>query len=180
MIIGVTGMPGSGKTEVSIILKEEGFRTVEMGKVVYEMMDEQGIEITPTSVPTFATALRKEHGKAFVAKEITKRIHGNTYTGKIAIIGIRSPAEIKYFRSKLDKFGIIGIVAPKKIRFERLKKRNRTDDSKKMSNFEFRESKEKGYGVLKAIDAADYIITNTGTRSQLKSDVTHVIASISK
>ncbi len=180
MIIGITGMPGSGKTEVSKDLEAEGFVCIEMGKVVYEMMKERKLKITPESVPVFATNIRKRRGKAFIAKEITKRIRGKAYGSKIAIIGIRSPHEIEYFRRKLGEFTVIGVVAPKRTRFERLKRRSRRDDPMEISGFEFREKKEKGYGIIKAIAEADYIITNTGNRTQLRGDIIHVIESICK
>ena len=98
----------------------------------------------------------------------------------VVITGVRSINEIDYFRQEVHDISVIGIIAPRDVRYVRLRKRGRQDDLKTMDEFEFREEKEKRYGVLGAIDAADYVITNTGTLEELKSNILGVLELIRK
>jgi dephospho-CoA kinase len=178
MIIGITGLPGSGKTEVGRILGRRGFRAMELGDIVYEIMRERGVAITQKNVGMYATRLRRELGKAFTVREIVKRINSKEIR-KAAIVGIRSQYEMQYLKSKLKGFTSIGVVAPKRLRYERIKKRDRRDDSTTRPDFEKRERRELGYGIDKAIEGADYIVINTGTKLQLKKDIYRIIGMIS-
>lgn len=174
MIVGITGMPGAGKSEVASILQRQGFKVVEMGDAVKEMMQARGIELTNESFRTFATQIRKKYGKTVVAKETT-RIVAKMKNRNICIAGIRSTYEIDYFRKRLGNIKIIAVIAPKKVRFRRLKSRQRKDDPLTKSGFRFREQKEKSWGLYDAIKRADFVITNMGTSNQLRADVKDVV-----
>lgn len=171
MIIGLTGMPGAGKSEAARLLEERGFRIVEMGNVVRSLMYEEGIAVTNESFRAFASELRQKHGQTFVAQEIVKKLANTEDHEMVCIAGIRSTGEIDYFKSKLNNIKVIAIVAPKETRFFRLKSRGRTDDPKSIGDFEFREQKEEGWGILGAINAADSIVLNTGDITNLNHEL---------
>lgn len=179
MILCITGMPGAGKTLAADFLRDERrFKIVEMGDVVRDAMTEKGLKINNVSIREFALKLREEHGEDAVAKMVVDRV--KKAGSNVVITGVRSINEIDYFRQAVRDISVIGIIAPRDVRYVRLRNRGRQDDLKTMDEFEFREEKEKRYGVLGAIDAADYVITNTGTLEELKSNILGVLELIRK
>ena len=60
MILCVTGRPGSGKSEVSRILSQLGFQIIEMGAVIKEEMQKQGISPDPKNTKEFMLKIREE------------------------------------------------------------------------------------------------------------------------
>ncbi len=173
MIICITGMPGSGKTMAADRLKKRGFGIMEMGNIVRDMMNEKHIPINNTSLREFALKIRKQHGRIAVAREVVKNIRKRH--GDVGIVGVRSVYEIKYFRENLDDIVVIAVEAPKPMRFMRLKARGRADDPKNQGDFEYREKKEKRYGVEGAIKQADYVVPNNGTLKKLATEIDAVL-----
>ncbi|MGC8662687.1 MAG: AAA family ATPase [Candidatus Micrarchaeia archaeon] len=178
MIICITGMPGSGKSLAANYLIEKGFEAVEMGDFVREKMKTEGIEITNKNIRDYALYLRKKFGKEIVAKLTINRIKGKNKN--IVIVGVRSRIEIDYFKKNLGNFYVIALTAPKRLRYKRLKERGRTDDIYTIDEFNYREEKEKKYGMMSAIKSADFVISNTASQKELKKSIDAVIASIGR
>jgi len=162
-------MPGSGKSLAAQYLVRKGFEKVEMGDVVREEMRRKKIRITNRSIREFSLLLRKKFGSDVVAKLALRELRKKK--GNIVIVGLRGVGEIKYFRKRLKHFYVIALVAPKLLRYKRLRARGREDDPKNMKEFEFREAKEKRYGIEGAIRNADFVVSNTTSVKQLKSDL---------
>jgi len=169
VVLGITGMPGSGKSLAAQYLVRKGFKKVEMGDVVREEMRRKKIRITNRSIREFSLLLRKKFGNEVVAKLALRGLRKKE--GNIVIVGLRGVGEIKYFRKRLKHFYVIALVAPKLLRYKRLRARGREDDPKTMKEFEFREAKEKRYGIEGAIRNADFVVSNTASVKQLKSDL---------
>ncbi len=178
-IICITGMPGSGKTEVAGILKKRGFLIFEMSGVVKRLMAKEGIAIDNVSIRRFSADLRKRHGKDFVARETIKEI-SKMRRKKLVIVGSRSTYEISLFRKRMPGIFVLDISAPSAVRFNRMVKRGRDDDPKVMKDFEYREHVEAGYGIISAGKDADYILANTGTTSDLRKNVDEFLGKIRK
>ncbi len=164
-------MPGSGKSEAAVILQQKGFRIIEMGNIVREMMKEQGIEITNESFRIFATQIREKLGNLVVANEIVKKLANVSNGEKVCIAGIRSTHEIECFKKGLGNVKVIAIAAPNESRYSRMKCRGRKDDPKSAEEFEFRDKKEIGWGIADAIRAADHIIPNAGSLEDLNKNI---------
>ena len=58
-----------------------------------------------------------------------------------------------------ESFKVIAIHADKELRFQRIMKRNRSEDGDR-ETFEIRDSREKGWGLEQLISEADYSIQN--------------------
>ncbi len=175
MIICLTGMPGSGKTEAACILRKMKFRTVEMVDSVKDMMKERGIKVNNKSIRMFSVELRKSRGPTIFAIETAKRLKKTGKSEKLCIVGVRSVEEIHYFKKSLPEMRVIALTAPKKIRFSRMLVRKRKDDSKEIKGLEFRERKEVQFGMLKAIETADFIVANIGSRTELGKNLKEVV-----
>ena len=157
-VMGISGLPGSGKSLVSEIATKKGAVVVSMGDIIREEAKKRGESSKET-----ATNLRKEHGKYIVAQltveKIKQMIEDNIAT-TIIVEGIRSPFEVKMFKENFDNFIILSIFANPDLRFKRLQQRNREDDSKNYDDFQKRDQMELDFGIGEVISLSDKIIIN--------------------
>lgn len=157
-VMGISGMPGSGKSLVSEIAIEKGGEIVSMGDIIREEAKKRN-EDTKTT----AKKLREEYGPNIVA-ELTiakvKILIEENKSSLIIIEGIRSPFEINLFKINFNDFKVLSIFANPTLRFERLKQRKRTDDSKNYDEFVKRDQMELNFGIGSVIALSDKIIVN--------------------
>ena len=127
-VMGISGLPGSGKSLVSEITTRKGGVVVSMGDIIRGEAKKRGESTKET-----ATNLRKEHGKYIVAQltvEKIKQMIEDKIATTIIVEGIRSPFEVNMFKENFDNFIILSIFANPDLRFKRLQQRNREDDYK--------------------------------------------------
>jgi dephospho-CoA kinase len=178
LVLGLTGMPGSGKSIVAEFLKQKGFRIFEMGDVIRSMMKKKGIEITNHSLREFSLNLRRRYGNDIVAKESVKQL--KKMKGNVVISGVRSINEMRYFKKSIPELILIALVAPKQTRFQRLKKRKRSDDPQTLKEFDYREEKETVYGIPRAVKMADLIVSNAGSIKELNASIGFALTKLAK
>ena len=157
-VMGISGMPGSGKSIVSEIATEKGAIIVSMGDIVREEAKKRGEGSKETAVN-----LRKEHGEHIISELTIKKIKNLEKEGienPIVVEGIRSHHEVEMFKENFDNFIILSIFANTNLRFERLKKRMREDDSQDYSVFQKRDYNELNFGIGNVIALSDKLIIN--------------------
>lgn len=157
-IIGISGMPGSGKALVSEIATERGAIIVSMGDIVREEAKKRGEGSKET-----AKNLRAEFGQ-YIVSELTiekiKKLQEEGIENSIVVEGIRSHHEVEMFKENFDNFIILSVFANPCIRFERLKIRMREDDSTDYNVFKARDEAELGFGIGNVIALSDKLIVN--------------------
>jgi dephospho-CoA kinase len=163
-------MSGSGKGEVSNILKSKGYKVYELGDVIREEMKKRKIEKTPEAEKQFSIDIRKMYGADVTSRFLLKK--AKLKKGSKAVIsGFRNMEDLNYVK-KHFKIVTIAVVAPTKIRFARTLARNRPQDPKTLREFvELRDRKEAKFGLLKVIANADYVVANVGTIAELRKSV---------
>ena len=158
-VIGVIGLPGSGKSLFFDLASEKGAIVANMGDIVREKARERG-EDTGTT----ARKLREEHGQYIVAKLTVKKIKAfleeNPDAETILVEGIRSPYEIEMFDDSFENFTTVSIFASPKTRFDRVKSRKREDDSNVYEDFRERDERELDLGIGTVMATSDYFIIN--------------------
>ena len=151
--IVLVGRLGAGKTSFAKLLHERtGYAVYEVGDVVREECERNRQGKTPLeyAIDMFG----KFGGEYFVAKLFRE------VTGKDSniIVGIRSLAELRYLRSRLNDIVIIAIKADREIR------KQRYDICKKLkpdnSDFDERERVENGWGVEDVMKQASIVVEN--------------------
>ncbi len=174
LVIGLTGMPGSGKSLVVQSMKEKGYTVVTMGDVIREETAKRGLEPTPQNIGKVMLELRKEGGVTVVADKCVPKIEQNPHP-KIVVDGIRSFVEAEVFMNRLPNFVLIAVHSSPQVRFERLSTRGRSDDPKTWEVFHERDMREIGVGIGNAIALAEYVIINDGTKEALNTRVAQVL-----
>lgn len=170
-IIGVTGMPGSGKSVFAEHANNEGYKTVVMGDVVRAKVIEYGHEQTPESGRKVMLEIREKYGEEAVAHLTCLAIDELIEQGQSEIIidGIRSQAEVTHFREHLGKdFIIVAIHVDPLIRYNRLKLRGRNDAPKTEEDFAKRDKAELNLGLGETIVFSNYILSNNRTLESFK------------
>ena len=157
-VMGISGLPGSGKSLVSDIATEKGALIVSMGDIIREEAKKRGESTKET-----AQNLRAEFGQ-YIVSELTikkiKQLQEDGIDNAIIVEGIRSPQEVDMFKDNFDNFIILSIFANPTLRFKRLQERMREDDSKDYEEFKRRDQMELDFGIGTVIALSDKIIIN--------------------
>ena len=157
-IMGISGMPGSGKSLVSEMAVKKGAIIVSMGDIIREEAKKRGESTGDT-----AQNLRKEFGQLIVAELTIKKIKKLLDDGienSIVVEGIRSHHEVDMFKENFEDFIILSIFANPTIRFKRLQLRKREDDSQDYEGFRTRDLNELEFGIGNVISLSDKMIIN--------------------
>ncbi|OPY27578.1 MAG: hypothetical protein A4E27_00501 [Methanobacterium sp. PtaU1.Bin242] len=182
-VIGVTGMPGSGKGVVAGVARSLGFQVVRMGDVIREEAQRRNADVGKTAVK-----LRKEYGEFVVAEKSVEKIkqmklskkssyseNSVNNSGLYMIEGIRSPYEVEIFRKNFKDFKVIAVHSTPQTRFKRLKKRMRFDDSVLESDFGKRDKRELKFGIGDVIATSNYMVVNEGPIGKLKGIIRSIL-----
>ena len=184
MIIGLTGMPGSGSNSVGdFLVEEKGFIWLSYSDILREELQKEGKEITRKAMQDLGNEIRERYG----AGELSKRLINKMESGKNYVVGtIRNPAEIEELRKSND-FVMVHVFADRKLRFERVIKRDRESDPKNWEEFLALENKDGGVGqkesglrIRDCIKMCDHTIVNESTLEELRKRVDELLKTISK
>lgn len=157
-VLGISGLPGSGKSFVSEIATQKGAMIVSMGDIIREEAKKRGESTKET-----AQNLRKEHGEYIVAELTVKKIkeiRKEGFSSSIIVEGIRSPYEVNMFKENFEDFIILSVFANPDIRFQRIKSRKREDDTTDYETFVSRDQRELDFGIGDVISLSNKIIIN--------------------
>ena len=178
-VIGVAGMPGSGKSLVARIAEKMGCSVVMMGDVVRDETAKRGLPLTPENVGIVMLRLRDEEGPAVIAERCVSKIE-NAKTGTIVVDGLRSLQEVEEYRRHFKNFVIIAIHSSPETRFQRIFKRSRSDDPKSWEAFHERNMRELSVGLGNVIATADYLIVNEGPKDQTEEKIRNLLAKVAR
>ena len=178
MIICITGMPGSGKSEAAKAFAEHGFAIEEMGD---EVRRQAKLAINASDGPAvweFAASLKAENGMDVIAETIASRIAVDSDT---VISGLRNADELGVFREKFgDQLIVLEIYAPLETRYTRILERGRGYVLKDYAQFLERERNElEGLGQTSVKDVAEHTIKNTDSIEDLKRSI-HAFLALKK
>ena len=158
-VIGVVGLPGSGKGEFSRIAGELGIPVVVMGDSIREYVRTSGQTLSDLSMGEASAELRAQMGRNAIAQLTVPRVEA---TGSEAVIidGIRSEAEVLLFRNHFSDFCLVVVTCPFAVRLERIFRRAREDDVTLAEDLIARDERECGWGLDAALAMADVTVTN--------------------
>jgi dephospho-CoA kinase len=178
-VIGLAGMPGSGKSLVVNVACKMGYAVVVMGDVVREETRKRGLDLDPKNIGKVMLELRKEGGASVIAERCIPKIEQQK-SEKVIVDGLRSLSEVETFKKRFPNFSMVAVFATQETRFNRLFRRQRSDDPDGRELFNDRDMRELGVGLGNAIAMADYLIINEGNKNSTKTAVREFIRRIEK
>jgi dephospho-CoA kinase len=179
LVIGLAGMPGSGKSVVVKVAKERGYGVLVMGDVVREEARRRGLEPNPKNIGKIMLDLRQKEGPAVISKRCISKIKQHIQD-KVIIDGIRSLEEAEEFKKHFPKFSIIAVHSSPETRFKRLYRRRRSDDPENWEIFYKRDMRELSVGLGNALAMAKYIIVNEEELEVVKEKVRKILRRVEK
>ena len=175
-IIGIVGLPGSGKTEISNYARERGIPVISMGDVVRGECLQRDLD--PANYHgEIAKRIREELGMDAIAKLTVPLIYEVIENqNKIIVDGIRSGEEVEVFRREFEgKFRLVKVESPFKMRLDRIRDRGR--DNPEVETLDERDNRELGFGLKDAMESAEIGIENSGTIDELPLKLSKLINS---
>lgn len=179
LVVGLAGMPGSGKSLVVAAARLEGYSVVVMGDVVREETKKRGLALNPVNIGKVMLELRKNGGASVVADKCISKIERKR-SRKVMVDGIRSLSEVEVFRKHFPQFTLIAVHASSEARFKRIFKRGRSDDPDGWELFHERDMRELGVGVGNAIAMAEHLIVNESNKNAAKAQTNKVLRRIAR
>src|SRR3989337_2932583 len=173
LVVGLVGMPGSGKSVVVKTAQQKGYEVVVMGDVVREETRKRGLEPNPKNIGAVMLELRKKSVEGVVAQKCIPKIEQQK-NPKVVVDGLRSLHEAEVFKQHFRKFNLIAVHASPETRFKRLSRRRRSDDPEGWEVFRERDLRELMVGLGNAIAMAEYMIVNETNQEEIKAKVLDV------
>ncbi|MCL2642878.1 MAG: flagellar hook-basal body complex protein FliE [Candidatus Bathyarchaeota archaeon] len=170
LVIGLTGMPGAGKTVFVEVAKTVGYVAVSMGDVIREETQKRGLELNPQNVGKVMLDLREVGGDDVIAERCVPKIEAIS-SDKIVIDGLRSLNEVEVFKANFVGFKFVAVHAASMVRFARLNLRGRSDDPKLFEVFHERDMRELGVGLGSAIALSEHVVVNGGSIEVFNTEV---------
>ena len=177
LVVGLAGMPGSGKSLVVETAAMLGYGVVVMGDVVREETLKRRLELNPKNVGQVMLELRRKGGASVVADKCIPKIEQHE-TAKVIVDGVRSLSEVEAFKKHFANFNLMAVYASPETRFNRVYHRHRSDDPNCWEVFHERDLRELSVGVGDAIALAEYLVVNESSKANAKATVKRFIQRI--
>jgi len=203
-IIGLVGLPGSGKGEASRIARQQGLTVLVMGDVIRQEAARQGLEATDVNLGRIGCALREAEGPEAVARRIFQEARASGEQ-TVVVDGLRSREEADYFASQAEEFYLVEVCAPAEERLRWLQARGRLDDpgsglceadkqdqdekiisscgepdGQAAAALEQRECREMGWGMCQAMEAAILKLVNDGSLEEFRENARKLLDILTK
>lgn len=172
-IIAFVGLAGAGKSSAVDYLAAKGFPKIYFGGIIYQAMEEAGIEITPESQQKFREEIREKEGKDFVVRRVIKQAHDLIDSGQRRILfdGLYTWTEYKILKHEFPgELSVVAIVAPRRLRHRRLANRPERP-------FTLKEANERDWTEIENLEKggpiaiADHYIMNDGDLDKLHAQL---------
>ncbi len=177
LVVGLAGMPGSGKSVVVETALELGYAIVVMGDVIREEAVKLGLDLTSQNVGKVMLQLRADGGVAVVAQKCIPKIEAQAGS-KVLVDGLRSLYEVDVFKAHFAKFSLVAVHASPEARFNRLFSRHRSDDPSGWEVFRDRDMRELSVGLGNVIAMAEQMIVNDNNVEKIKPKVVEALGRI--
>ncbi len=179
-ILAFVGMPGAGKSSAVDYLTQKGFPKVYFGGVIYQAMEEAGIERTPESETRFREFIRAAEGKDFVVKRAISQFYKLIEAGQHRILadGLYTWTEYKLLKQEFHgDLTVVAVTAPRELRYKRLGHRTERP-------YSYQESRERDYSEIENLEKggpiaiADFTIVNGNGLDELHAQIDTLLEEI--
>lgn len=181
LILGIVGMPASGKTVVSEYLAKKPKATrIHLGEFIWDFLKRRGIKPTEETGIMASLFIWAEYGDIPVASWALKKVRVARGKKIIIIDALRTMEEARIFKSKFgDNFYLIAVLAGPTVRFGREKARARFGKLSKL-DFRMRDREELRVGVGDLIANSDYYIDANKGIADVKKQTDKILKQLSR
>jgi len=179
MILGVSGLNGSGKGEVIRFLTERSFQAHSLSDEIREELGRLGLEETRERMIEVGNALRSAEGPGALALRLSARLVPDR---NIVVDSVRHPAEVEILRTRSRRFKLLWVDADEGLRLERIRARGRGGDPTTAEELHSLEGRELGsqdpnaQQLLAVRDMADLTVRNDGSIEELRRALHEILA----
>lgn len=174
LIFACVGNNGSGKdTVVDYILAMYKSERISISDMVRTKATELSLPHTRENLNQISKQHIEQYGAEYFAKLAISEID-KSQSNHIAVPDVRSPSDVKTFRSAFGEMFVLIAVKVKNahVRFERLLARGTTRDPKSWEEFLSNEQREDAiFRISETVSLADYTIYNDQTLSTLRKNI---------
>ena len=174
LVVGLAGMPGSGKSIAVAVAKERDYGVIVMCDVVREETENRGLSLTPENVGETMLVLRRKEGPAVISRRCIPKIN-NVKEKKVMVDGIRSMDEAEEFTRHFPRFSLVAIHSSPETRFRRLYHRRRSDDPADWKVFCERDTRELSVGLGNAIALSEFVVVNERKKEEAQEEIVRVL-----
>lgn len=178
-VIGVVGLPASGKGEFSKIASQMGIPVIVMGDMIRKAVSNAGLVPSDANFGAMANRLRAEGGMDAIAKLCIPEIRMQP-APLVLVDGIRGDAEVTLFRHAFPRFIVIRIDSSFENRLARITARARSDDFTSADALRNRDERELKWGLGTALQSADTRISNEGSLEEFATKVHALLEQIGR
>lgn len=168
-VVAVVGMCGSGKSEITNMFIQDGYKKIYFGDVTLREVKRNGLEVNEKNEKVTRERLRADLGKAAYAKILLPDITEAMKETDVVLDGMYSWSEYKYLKDNLDtELVILAVVTNRSVRQARLKNRPirpLDKESAEARDIAEIENIEKGGPIA----FADYYIMNNDSLEHLRA-----------
>ena len=177
-VVAIVGMAGSGKSVVSRIFEQDGFKIVRFGDITDEEVRHRGLELNEENERSVRQQLRQEHGMAAYAKLNLPRIDAALESANVVVDGLYSWEEYVLLKERYgDDFTVIAVWSSPATRYARLRKRRirplTTEEAIGRDKAEIENSNKGG-----PIAIADFTIINETSMEEFKKEIERVLSAV--
>jgi dephospho-CoA kinase len=177
-LLAFVGMPGSGKTEAAVYLKQKGYAYVRFGDVAEEVLAGKNMQVTPENEQIVRESLRSECGMAaFAIKSLPKIQKKLQDTSLLIIDGLYSWEEYRLLEGRGFNVILVQVFTEKAVRYQRLAMRIiRPLTNKEAITRDIAEIEHLNKGGPIAI--ADYLVENNETKERFYAKLDQLLEKI--
>ena len=180
-VLGVLGMPGSGKSQVAELFRNCGLPIIRLGGFIEEEVVRRGLPLNSANETLVRNGLREEFGKGVLASRVLDAISVDTSESLFVLDGVASPEEDHALRMNLeDSYFTIAILVDRDIRYSRLEVR----DHRHLTN---EQAEERDLQEIRSLRKAEcmvlsdyFVLNNDDLHSLLQLSLTKVVDHVSK
>lgn len=165
LIIGLTGMPGSGKTLVARALERRGFASLTLSRLMTEALRHRDEVAFTRERWRLSRELREKYGSAFLAERAWKQL-AEDLPAVAVLDGIRSLAECAYL-SQRAPLRVVAFQRPCELRYRRLLAGEHGIFRREPHSITELDAHELSLGVGHVIALADYVHFSFATEETL-------------
>ena len=170
LIIGLIGLPGSGKgTVANLLQKEYGAKYTRFSGIISDLLDRLAIEKSRENMIKMSETLRQTFGEDALSYAIGQDVL--KAKGQIIVLdGIRRPGDIVALEP-LPQFHLVSVEAPPELRFERMKARGEKATEATMTREQFlaEEQAPTEVTIPAVMERAEFHLDNSGSKEDLET-----------